>query len=155
MIARSSRAASLALVNIAHCRDQPLAVEGSGAVGGDHLAVAHDDDAVGIVEHFAQQMRDQDAAGACGDDPAHEGQQLAGRVGIERGGRLVQDDQMQRVVGDGEGARHLDHLAPADRQVANDVGGADIVAGKDLVELGEDQIAGPASPAEPLERRDG
>ena len=61
----------------------------------------------------------------------------------------------QRVVGDGEGARHLDHLAPADRQVADDVGGADVVAGEDLVELGEDQIAGPASPAEALERRGG
>ena len=56
----------------------------------------------------------------------------------------------QRIVGDGEGARHLDHLAPADRQVADDVGGADAVARKDLVELGEDQVAGPAPPAEAL-----
>ena len=59
---------------------------------------------------------------------------------------------MQRLVGDREGARHLDHLAPADRQVANDVGGSDVVARKDLVELGEDQVAGPAAPAEAFQR---
>ena len=142
----------LVLLDVAHGGDQPLPVEGRGIVGGDHLAVAHDDDAIGIVEHLAEQMRDQDGADAAGIGAAHEGQQLAGRVGIERGGRLVQDDQVQRLVGDGEGARHLDHLAPADRQVANDVGGCDVVARKDLVELGEDQVAGPAAPAEPLQR---
>ena len=74
-------------------------------------------------------------------------------MGVERGGRLVEDDEMERVVGDGEGARDLDHLAPADRQVADDIGGADAVAGKDLVELGEDQVAGPPPPAEAGERR--
>ena len=105
-----------------------------------------------IVEHLAEQMRDQDGADAAGDGAAHEGQQLAGRVGVERRGRLVEDDQVQRIVGDGEGARHLDHLAPADRQVAHDVRGCDVVARKDLVELGEDELAGAATPAETLQR---
>ena len=67
---------------------------------------------------------------------------------VERGGRLVEDDEPQRIVGDGEGARHLDHLALADRQIADHVGRPDAVAGKDLVELGEDEIAGAAAPAE-------
>ena len=56
------------------------------------------------------------------DDAADEGEELAGGMGVERGGRLVEDDEVERVVGDGEGARDLDHLAAADREVADDVG---------------------------------
>ena len=74
-----------------------------------------------LLEDLAQQMRDQDAAVAAGDEAAHEGQQLAGRVRVERRCRLVEDDQIERVLGHREGARHLDHLAPADRQVADNV----------------------------------
>ena len=87
------------------------------------------------------------------DDAADEGEKLAGGVRVERGGRLVEDDEASGIVGDGEGARHLDHLALADRQVADDRRGADAVAGEDLVELGEDQVAGAAPPAEAGERR--
>ncbi len=46
------------------------------------------------------------------------------------------------VVGHGEGAGDLDHLAPRDGEVADDVAGRDAVAGKDLVELARDQRAG-------------
>ena len=60
--------------------------------------------------------------------------------------------RLQRILRDGEGAGHLDHLALADREVADDVAGGDAVAGKDLVELAEDQLAGPAAPAEAGER---
>ena len=68
---RSGRSAAVAprwrarrrsrVLGAAHGGDQPVAVEGRGTVGGDDLAVAHHDDAVGIVEHLAEQMRDQDA----------------------------------------------------------------------------------------------
>ena len=61
---------------------------------------------------------------------------------VERRGRLVENDEAERIVGHGEGARHLDHLALAERQVADDLAGADAVAGKDLVELGGDELAG-------------
>src|ERR1700674_5278084 len=55
---------------------------------------------------------------------------------------------MERVIGDGEGARHLDNLPLAERQVADDLARADAVAGKDLVELAPDQVAGLSPPAE-------
>ena len=64
-----------------HGGDQLVAVEGGGGVGGHDLAVAHDDDAVGILEDLAEEVGDQDAAGAAGDDAADERQQLAGGVG--------------------------------------------------------------------------
>ena len=53
-----------------------------------------------------------------------------------------------------EGARHLDHLAPADREVADDVAGLDAVAGEDRVELRR-RSAPPArrAPAEAAQRR--
>ena len=54
---------------------------------------------------------------------------------------------MQRVVGDGEGARDLDHLALADGQVANDILRADAVAGEDPVQTGADQVSGLAGSA--------
>ena len=87
------------------------------------------------------------------DDAADEGQELAGGMRVERGGRLVENDEVERLLGHGEGAGDLDHLAPADRKVADDVAGADAVAGKDLVELAADQLAGPAPPAEAGQRR--
>ena len=43
---------------------------------------------------------------------------------VERRGRLVEDDERDRRVGDREGAGDLDHLAAADRQVADHVAGA-------------------------------
>ncbi len=50
----------------------------------------------------------------------------------------VGSSRMTRRTGSsvaGEGARHLDHLALPDRQVLHQVGGADAVTGKNLVEL--------------------
>ncbi len=132
---RGSSAAAFSAFR-AHRGDQLVAVEGGGLVGGDHLAVAHDDDAVGVVENLAEEMRDQDAARAGRHGAAHESEKLPGGVGVERGGRLVEDDEVERVVGHGEGARDLHHLAPPDRQVRDDCVRRDAVAGKNLVELG-------------------
>ena len=78
----------------------------------------------------------------CGDGASHEGEQLRGGVGVERGGRLVQNDEAHRLIGRGEGTRHFDHLAPPDRKVLNQIGGADAMTGKDLVKLVHDQGAG-------------
>ncbi len=64
-------------------------------------------------------------------------EKLAGDHGVERRGRLVEDDEAQRRIGDGEGAGDLDHLPARDREVADDVARGDAVAGKDLVELVE------------------
>ena len=97
-------------------------------------------------------MRDQDAAAARGDEAAHEGEQLAGRMRIERRGRLVEDDQVQRLAGQRESARHLNHLPPADRQVARNVVRRDPVVRKDLVELGLDESGRLAPPAETAKR---
>ena len=127
----------LALGDAAHGRDQLVAVEGSRPVAGDDLAVAHDHDAVGILQDLAEQVGDQDAAQALGDRTADMRQELAGRMGVQRRRRLVEDDEMKRVRRHREGARHLHHLAPSDRQVADGVGRPDAVAGKDLVELAE------------------
>ena len=52
----------------------------------------------------------------------------------------------------GEGARDLHHLPPADRQALHKIAGADAMAGKDLVELGDDELAGPPAPAEAADR---
>ena len=87
------------------------------------------------------------------DDAAHEGQQLAGGVGVERGGRLVEDDEVAAAASVTVKARATSTIwrLPIGRSL-DDVAGADAVAGKDLVELGEDQIAGAAAPAQALER---
>src|SRR5262249_27252073 len=62
------------LAGSAHRGDELVAIEGGGLVGGDNLAVAHDDDAIGMVEDFAEEMRNEDAAGTAGDDAANEGE---------------------------------------------------------------------------------
>src|ERR1700736_6121333 len=55
---------------------------------------------------------------------------------------------MERVIGDGEGARHLDHLPLAERQVADDLARSDAVAGEDLVELAANQVTRLPPPAD-------
>ena len=67
---------------------------------------------------------------AARDEAADEGEELPGDMRVERGGRLVEDDERQRRVGDREGARDLHHLPAADREVADDVARRDAVAGK-------------------------
>ena len=62
-------------------------------------------------------------------------------------------DEPGRLVGHGEGARDLDHLAAADREALHEIAGRDAVAGKDLVELVEDQPAGALAPAEAAKAR--
>ena len=54
---------------------------------------------------------------------------------------------MKRVLRHREGAGDLDHLAPPDREVRDDGVRRDAVAGKDLVELGADHVAGAPTPA--------
>ncbi len=104
-------------------------------------------------ENLAEEVRDQDAACAGADDAADELQELPRGMRVERGGRLVEDDEVERVFGDGEGAGDLHHLAVPDRKIADDRVGRDAVARKDLVELAADQIAGPPAPAPALDRR--
>ncbi len=70
--ARPALLCAARLVLCAHGADKLLAVEGGGLVGGDDLAVAHDDDAVGVVENLVQEVRDQDAARARRHGRAHE-----------------------------------------------------------------------------------
>ena len=67
---------------------------------------------------------------------------------VERRGRLVEDDQLDRRVGDREGAGDLDHLAARDREVADHVAGVDAVAGKISSSLSTISVAGAAAPAE-------
>ena len=74
--------------------------------------------------------------------PADEGQQLAGDEGVEARCRLVEDDQPCRDIRLGEGPRDLDHLAPGERQVADDGVGRDAMAREDPVEHADDERAG-------------
>ena len=55
-------------------------------------------------------------AAAAGHEAAHVASSCAGDAPVQRRGRLVQDHQLDRRVGRGEGARDLDHLPPADRR---------------------------------------
>ncbi len=142
------RCAFLAMGSPTHGRDQPVAVIGTSRIGGHDLAVAHDDDAVGILQHLAKHMRNQDAAAAGRNEAPDEGEQLASGMGIERRGRLIEDDEVQRIIRHREGAGDLHHLPPPDRQIRDDIGGIDAVLGKDLVELGANQFGGTPVPAE-------
>ena len=66
---------------------------------------------------------------------------------VERGGRLVEKDEARGRIRDREGARDLDHLLAADGQVLNQVARSHAVAGKDLVELIENEPPRAAAPA--------
>ena len=118
------------------------AVERAGGRVGDDAAVAHHHDPVGGLEDLAEHVRDQHAGAAFGDEPAHEGA-AAGRATTASSDEVGSSRITSRAgsVRDREGARDLHHLRAADRQVADDVAGADAVAGKDLVELSRDQLA--------------
>src|SRR5581483_7064012 len=74
---------------------------------------------------------------------------------IERGRGLVKNDELQWVLGDGESAGNLHHLTLAEWQVAHRVAHSDIVPGENLVELANQEIAGPAAPAWARDRRVG
>ncbi len=88
------------------------------------------------------------------DEAPHEGQQLARRMGVERRGRLVEDDELaagRRVTVKARATSTI-WRRPIERSPTMS-SGRDAVAGKDLVELGGDQLAGAAPPAEAAQRR--
>ena len=109
---------------------------------GDDEAVAHDDDAVGggrispsrcemrIVQPPSAEKRRTNARSCPRDD------------GVEAGGRLIEDDEPCRRVGDREGPGDLDHLPLGERQVADDLARRDAVAREDRVERVADEGAG-------------
>ncbi len=98
-------------------------------------------------------MRDQDDRAALRGETAHEIEQLACHDDVQTRGRLIEDDELDRLVRHRERARDLHHLALRERQVADDVGGRDRVAGEDGVELADDQLARIAAPAQAAEVR--
>src|ERR1700722_1113298 len=136
-----------------HRAHQLRPVEIAGDVGYNHLAVAHDDDAVAGRQDLAEDMRDQDTTRAGCDGAAHMRQELLGRMRIERGCRFVEDDEPGWRVGHRESARDLDHLLAANGQILNQIAGPHTVARKDLIELVENEPARAAPPAEALDRR--
>src|SRR6202453_4986425 len=80
-------------------------------------------------------MRNEDAAYLVRDGSANIGQQLRRSAGVERGCRLIEYDQPDRIDALRERSCHLDHLSLADREVADNVPALDAMTGKDLVEL--------------------
>ena len=128
------------------------AVEGGGAVERHDPGVAHDGDAVGGREDFAEQVGDQDHAAAGRGEAADVGEQLAGEHAVERRRGLVEDHHLGWRVGLGEGAGDLDHLPAGDREAADLRARVDAVAGEDLVEHAAHQRRGAAAPAEAGER---
>jgi hypothetical protein len=138
---------------LSHGRHQPLAVGLAGRRGLHHLPVAHHDQPVGHREDLAQLVRDEHAGLAFGHEAADVGQQLRGGLPVERGGRLVEDHQFQRLRPgrDGERARHFHDLPLADRQFAHHVVGPQAVARKDAVQRGHQLRARALAPG-PLGR---
>ena len=99
----------------AHRSDQTVPIERRGEIRYDHLAVAHDGDAVAIVQNLAEDVGDQCATHASSNRISDIAEQLARGLLVERRGRLVEDHEPRRPVGDREGARDFDHLPSPDR----------------------------------------
>ena len=78
--------------------------------------------------------------------PVQEGQKLFGGGRVQRRCRLIQNDQPDRRIGHGEGAGDLDHLPAAKREIGDAGLRVDPVAGKDRVELFQDQPFRPFPP---------
>ncbi len=98
----------------AHRRDQRVAGEVGCLALRNGPSVLHHHDAMGRGQDFAEEMRDQDDGGAALGLRFHIGQELLGGHGIERRGRLIQNDKAQRIGRQREGAGNLGHLALAD-----------------------------------------
>ena len=118
---------------------------------GNGLAILHHHDAVAGSENVAEQMRNQDHARALCHLASDKSQKLLGGDRVERGGRLIEDDEAQRDVGHREGAGNFRHLALADGQIGNGVIGADAMAGENLVKLCQGKILAPLFPAKALQ----
>ena len=114
------------------------------------LAVLHHHDAVTGAQNVAEQMRNQDHAGALCHLASDKGQELLGGHRIKRRGRLIENDQAQRNVGHREGAGDFRHLALADGQIGNSIIGANAMAGENLVKFLHGEILAPLFPANAL-----
>ena len=89
--------------------DADRLVHGAGSANGveligDDLAIAEHDDPVGVLGHLAL-VRDQHDRRALVAEPLEDGQDLAGRAGVEVAGRLVGQDH-RRVGHQRSGDRH-------------------------------------------------
>ena len=136
----------------AHRANEPGPVEIPGGVLQHNLAVAHDGDPVAGAQHLAQYVGNQRATQPVGDRAADMGEQLSGRMFVQRRGRFVENDQSRGRVGDREGAGDFDHLASADGERLDDVRRRHPMSGENLIERIEDQAAGPTSPSESANR---
>src|SRR5260221_13894700 len=94
-------------------------------------------------------MRDQDATNTVRYHTPYVREQLSSPMAVERRGRLVKNDEMERSLGDSEGPCHLNHLAFAYGEVADDSIRRDAVVGQDLVEfaVNERPSAAPPTPS--------
>ena len=136
----------------AHRPNQAVNREFLGRPFGDDLAVLHHHHPVGGGEDFTQDVRDQHHRPAGADEAAHIGEQLASEAGIERGRRLVEDDELDLGLGLGKGGGDFHHLPLGDRERRDRPVAVYAVAWEDLVELLPDQRLGPLAPAQALER---
>jgi hypothetical protein len=122
-------------------RHQRIAGEVGAGRSVHHLAVAHDHDAVGIVEDLAEEVRDQDAASAALDEAAHEIASSWSATWLSSDD--VGSSRMTRRTGVSvsEKARATSTICrrPIGRSPTMS-SGLDAVAGEDLVELLADQL---------------
>jgi len=95
---------------------------------------------------------DQDRTGAAHDDAADEGEQLPGGMRVERGGRLVEDDEVERLQGDGEGARDST-IWRLPRGRSRMISPVRCRGREDLVELAANELAGATPPSDAGQRR--
>src|SRR5262245_34636201 len=98
-------------------------------------------------------MRDEDRGSAVLGETAHELEQLARHDSVKARCRLIEDDELQGQVRDGEGPCDLDHLPLRERQVTDDVLRGDPVTWEDRIETPADQSAGIATPTQATQVR--
>ena len=96
-----------------------VVVEPADGRVGDHAAVAQDDDAIGEVHHLVEAVRDEDHARAAGGRAPHRGEQPPDLVAVQRGRRLVEDQQTVGAVPPVERARDRDDRPLGRRQLGD------------------------------------
>ena len=88
--------------------DQRVVVELAAPRVGDDLAVAERDDPVGQVDDLVEAVRDEDDAGAALGDAADRAEELGDLLAVQRGGGLVENEDVVRAgpaverAGDGD-----------------------------------------------------
>ena len=86
---------------------------------GDHLPVTQDDDPIGDLDHLIEAMGDEDHPRAALGDAADSYEKLRSLPLVQRGRRLIQDQNVLRMFPTVEGARNRNDRALGRRQLTD------------------------------------